>query len=92
MTNKIVLLFIFLVTLQISAQENSISLTLQEAIDFAIENNRNSKNAALDIEIAKKQKMETTAIGLPQINANVDYQNWIKQQVDNMRIFPLSKC
>ncbi len=85
MTNKIVLLFIFLVTLQISAQENSISLTLQEAIDFAIENNRNSKNAALDIEIAKKQKMETTAIGLPQINANVDYQNWIKQQVS---LFP----
>jgi outer membrane protein TolC len=73
------------VTLQISAQENSISLTLQEAIDFAIENNRNSKNAALDIEIAKKQKMETTAIGLPQINANVDYQNWIKQQVS---LFP----
>lgn len=85
MTNKIVLLFIFLVTLQISAQENSISLTLQEAIDFAIENNRNSKNAALDIEIAKKQKMETTAIGLPQVNANVDYQNWIKQQVS---LFP----
>lgn len=67
------------------AQEENLSLSLQEAIDYAIENNRTSKNAALDIEAAKKQKWETTAIGLPQISAKVDYQNWIKQQVS---LFP----
>jgi outer membrane protein TolC len=85
MTNKLVLLFGFLLSLAINAQEKPIPLSLQEAIDFAIENNRISKNAALDIEVAKKQKMETTAIGLPQINANIDYQNWLKQQVS---LFP----
>jgi outer membrane protein TolC len=63
------------------SQENTKSFTLQEAIDFALENNRTAKNAALDIEAAKKQKWETTATGLPQIDATVDYQNWIKQQV-----------
>lgn len=63
------------------AQESNYSFTLQEAIDFALENNRNAKNAIRDVEIAEKEKWETTASGLPQINGNIDYQNWIKQQV-----------
>ncbi|MBT8273606.1 MAG: TolC family protein [Bacteroidia bacterium] len=61
------------------AQEQKFSL--QEAIDFALENNRTAKNAARDIEAAKKQKWETTATGLPQISASIDYNNWLKQQV-----------
>ncbi len=67
------------------AQENNYSFSLGEAINFALENNRIAKNASRDIEIAEKKKWETTAIGLPQINANIDYQNWIKQQVS---LFP----
>lgn len=63
------------------AQEVPSSFTLQEAIDFALENNRQAKNAVRDIEAAEKQKWETTATGLPQINGAVDYQNWLKQQV-----------
>ena len=63
------------------SQENLSSLSLQDAIDYALKNNRAVKNTALDIEAAKKQKWETTAIGLPQINAKIDYQNWLKQQV-----------
>jgi outer membrane protein TolC len=54
---------------------------LQEAIDFALQNNRTAINAARDIDAAKEQKWETTATGLPQINATVDYQNFLKQQV-----------
>lgn len=63
------------------SQENNQSFTLQEAIDYALEHNRTAKNAALDIEAAKKQKWETTATGLPQISADVGYQNYLKQQV-----------
>ena len=63
------------------AQEQPTSLSLQEAIDYAITNNTSAKNAELDIAAAKKQKWETTAIGLPQINAAVDYNNWLEQQV-----------
>lgn len=81
MTHKLVFIFSFLLSLQITAQETPTSLTLQEAIDYAIKNNTSSKNAALDIDAAKKQKWETTAIGLPQINATVNYNNWLKQQV-----------
>lgn len=63
------------------SQENNQSFTLQEAIDYALEHNRTAKNAALDIEAAKKQKWETTATGLPQISAEVGYQNYLKQQI-----------
>lgn len=63
------------------SQKNPQQFSLQEAIDFALQNNRTAKNAALDIEAAKQQKWETTSTGLPQISATVDYQNFLKQQV-----------
>jgi len=62
-------------------QTESINLSLQESIDYALANNRNVKNAERDIAAAEKQKWETIAIGLPQIDANVNYQNFLKQQV-----------
>ena len=63
------------------AQETQSQFSLQEAIDYALANNRNALNAERDIEAAVKQKWETTATGLPQISATVDYQNFLKQQV-----------
>lgn len=63
------------------AQEKQLSLSMQAAIDYAIKNNFSARAAENDIAAAKKRKWETTTIGLPQISAKVDYQNWIKQQV-----------
>lgn len=65
----------------VCAQEKSLKLSLDEAIAYALEHNRNVQNAQKDIAAAKKQKWETTATGLPQVNAKVDYQYWLKQQV-----------
>jgi outer membrane protein TolC len=62
-------------------QDAPTSFNLQEAIDYALENNRKAKNATRDIDAAKQQKKETTAIGLPQIDAVINYQNFLKQQV-----------
>lgn len=70
---------LFVLSLNLFAQENTFSL--DQAIDYAIENSYASKNATLNIDKAKKKKWETTTIGLPQINAKVDYQNFIKQPV-----------
>ncbi len=64
-----------------SAQEKTMQLSLQEAINFALENSYNAKAAKNDIKSAKEIVWETTAIGLPQINAKVDYQNFLKQPV-----------
>ncbi|MDO6675412.1 TolC family protein [Tenacibaculum sp. 1B UA] len=73
--------FVFFFTGYIIAQEKEMSLSMQEAIDYAIKNSYDNKVSLNDIEAAKKKKWETTTIGLPQINGVVDYQNWLKQQV-----------
>ena len=53
------------------------SLSLQNAIDLAIKENRNILNAKNDIMIAKKQVWETTAIGLPHAKTDLKYQNMV---------------
>lgn len=55
--------------------DEEITLSLVEAQNYAIDNFFLSKNAELDIEIARKKIMETTAIGLPQIGTSADYQH-----------------
>lgn len=76
------ILIISLITFSFGfSQESANSFSLQQAIDYALENNRQVKNATRDIDAAEKQKWETTASGLPQLNAEVGYNNWIKQQV-----------
>lgn len=80
MRNKLVFLF-SLLTYVAFAQEQQTSFTLDQAINYALQHNYNVINAERDIVAAKKQKWETTATGLPQISANIDYQNWLKQQV-----------
>jgi outer membrane protein TolC len=78
---KLLILFTgILLSLNAEAQEK-ISLSLDQAIDYALINSYAAINANRDIDAAKKKKWETTTIGLPQISATVDYQNWIKQQV-----------
>ena len=57
------------------------SFTLEEAIDFALENSYEAINARRDVAKALKRKWETTADGLPQINGTVDYTNQLKQPV-----------
>ncbi|CAM4029412.1 TolC family protein [Flavobacterium antarcticum] len=51
------------------------SFSLEEAINYAIEHNYSSINASRDIDAAKQKKWETTAAGLPQISAGIDYTN-----------------
>ncbi|TVZ16375.1 outer membrane protein TolC [Maribacter sp. MAR_2009_72] len=63
------------------AQEQTYSYTLEEAVQFALENNYAAINAERDIIDAQKQKWETIASGLPQINGAVSYQNQLKQPV-----------
>ncbi|WP_372757665.1 TolC family protein [Mariniflexile sp.] len=81
MKHKLILLFSLSLSITMFSQENTQSFSLQEAINYALENNRAAKNASRDIEAAKQQKWETTSTGLPQISAEIGYQNFLKQQV-----------
>jgi len=56
------------------------SFTLDQAIEHALQYNYTVINSGRDIESARQKKWETTAMGLPQINAGVDYQNNIELQ------------
>ena len=70
----IFLLFVFAANAQQTPQQDY-TLSLDQAIAHALQNNRTAINASRDIDIARQKKRETTATGLPQINAGVDYTN-----------------
>lgn len=79
---KIVLLALSLLFFStIKAQEKSMELSLEEAITFALEHSYNTKIARNDIASANEKVWETTTIGLPQIDGQVDYQNFLKQPI-----------
>ena len=52
---------------------DTLRLSVAQAQQFALENNKSILNANLDIEMAKKKIWETTAIGLPQISAKLGF-------------------
>ena len=81
MKNKLILIiFLFAGFVQAQDKKQSYSFSLDQAINHALANNRAAINAGRDIEMAKKKKWETTAMGLPQINGTVNYQNNFKLQ------------
>lgn len=81
MNRILYILCFFFLSASMKAQEKTIKLSLTEAINYALENSYNTKAARNDISAAKEKVWETTTIGLPQINANVDYQNFLKQPI-----------
>ncbi len=81
MKNFLITSMIFVSALSFSQEQKSYSFSLEEAINFAIDSNYTAINAKREVLAALKQKWETTATGLPQINAGVDYRNNLKQPV-----------
>ncbi|WP_127136221.1 TolC family protein [Flagellimonas oceanensis] len=83
MRKTLISLFLILPWLA-SAQDTIPNLSLDQAIAYALEHNYSSINAERDIVDAQKQKWETIATGLPQINGAVSYQNQLKQPVSQI--------
>ncbi|MEP5071181.1 MAG: TolC family protein [Crocinitomicaceae bacterium] len=73
--NTLALLSLLILGTTFAQDQSSFSLT--QAEEFGVNNNEKMKNAFLDVEAAKKRVWETTAIGLPQINAEGNFQNLI---------------
>jgi len=81
MKKLLLILLLFSFIGNIKAQEKNLNFSLDEAINYALMHSYAIRNAKLDIDAAKKKKWETTTIGLPQVSAKVDYQNFLKQVV-----------
>jgi len=58
-----------------TTNEKVLRLTLKEAQNYAVQNNRIVWNAGLSVSEAQKRTWETISVGLPQVSANVSYQN-----------------
>src|SRR5690606_14255901 len=78
---KFLLVITGLLWLNAVAQEEPLNLTLEEAVALGLENNYTALRSQKDVEIALRRRWEIISQGLPQINANVDYQNFLKQPV-----------
>ena len=63
------------------SQNETLVFSLEEAIDYAYSNNKLALDSQSDVRMAELQKWETTATGLPQISADISYNNWIEQQI-----------
>ena len=81
MKTKKLFFFIIFIGIFANAQNFPNSLTLDEAIEYGINNNFSVKNANREIEKAQKDRWSTIAIGLPQIYAEVNYQNFLEMPV-----------
>ena len=76
------ILFFFIIVHNFGySQTDKMNLSLEEAINYAQINNATLKSADLQIKAAEAIKWETIATGLPKINASINYNSWIKQQV-----------
>lgn len=81
MKNKVLLLLLIL-SAGLHAQTNDQgSFTLPQAIDFALKNGYSVKNAATDIEIAKKKVAEIRGIGIPQLKTEASFQDFVEVPV-----------
>lgn len=82
MTKNLLIISFLLFSAMGFSQDNKVySFSLEEAVTFALDSNYTSINARRDIAKAIKQKWETTAQGLPQIDGNISYNNNLKQPV-----------
>lgn len=70
-----ILLFVSGNNLFSQALKEPIKLSISQAQEYALENNRTVQSAKINIDIATKQIKETVGIGLPQLSLATNYQH-----------------
>ena len=61
----------------VSSQPTSLSLSLKEAQDYAVKQNRSLKNASLAVQEAYAARWQTIAAMLPQVDGSYSYSNYL---------------
>jgi len=79
MTTNLKLLFLLTLNFYfVVGQELPEQVSLEQAVAFGKDNNRQILNANREVQRAYKERWSTIAIGLPQVRANASYQNFIE--------------
>ena len=60
------------------SQGETISLSIDDAVKYGIENNRKLMNAEREIKMAFKERWKTIAIGLPNVTLDLNYLNYLE--------------
>lgn len=92
----LLLLFCNLIFTQTTVAENSIdeqkitTLTIEDAVDYAIKNSRSLKSAAIDLEIKKNAKNNCWNVIVPTVNATGTFalSNELSSQIENLVVNP----
>jgi outer membrane protein TolC len=74
---KKILLFIVFTSYGFSQGETR-SLSIDDAVEYGIENNRRLMNAEREIKMAYKERWKTIAIGLPNVTLDLNYLNYLE--------------
>ncbi|MBO4577098.1 MAG: TolC family protein [Paludibacteraceae bacterium] len=64
------------------AEDQVLQLTLSEAQEYAVQQNRSLKNASLAVQQAHAQRWQTIASMLPQVQGNLGYTNMCGYEID----------
>src|SRR3954466_7817329 len=79
--NLIIGLALSISTHLFSQEKVTHTYSLQQAVDYALQNSHDVKNAKLDMEKAKAFNWEIMTQGLPQLNGSVDYNYYFKKPI-----------
>jgi len=82
-----VFIVIFILSSFMLKAQESISLSLEKAIEFALQYNKALHNAKNSAQTTKEKIRETTATGLPQVGASINYNNFLGANAE-LRIDP----
>jgi outer membrane protein len=75
---KYVFTLLIVLCFQLSFGQAELSLSLDQALEMALQKNTTMLNAALDIDYAETQVNEIKAQGLPQVNGSADFSHTFK--------------
>lgn len=81
MKKTLLILLFSIANISLAQQVDQRAFSLEDALNFAYENNTQMINADRDVQAAYAQKWATIASGLPQISAAGSYQDQIKLPV-----------
>lgn len=62
--------------------QSSYTLSLKQAQEYAVENNRSLRNASLEIQKAEAARWQVLGTMLPQVNVKLDYSNYMGYELD----------
>jgi outer membrane protein len=82
MTRTILIMSILAAGSTLNAQDQTYTLTLEQAREYAVQNNKNLLNARDQVTSSNEKIKETKAQGMPQVNGSMDYMTYFNYEMN----------